>query len=310
MVDTYDAKAAGCTASAFEAQSHGSKNGRRPSSDSAGEAKSDCMLQECCRDQNGRRPSSDSAGKATNGCMLQECCRHQNGHSSLGSSGKGLQNAAEHLGACAGASATGKAGTQKVHRHSLARLPLMAYKEPRLERAYTLWHARHRWQVSALSLVVRCADHDEFKSGAGAELNVLVVLLLVHQANARTDGVISCALEKSAPDRQFVAEMLQRRDDLGRQHGCGSLRENVIFYCCAGGCGWVCHYDIPLSALCSSILRAGSGALARRSARQLPACTASAHHGPFPALVRIQTLSSSSTAMLLLFRVHPWTWQE
>ena len=83
-----------------------------------------------------------------------------------------------------------------------------------------------------------------------------------------------------------------------------ALWEDVKFRCCAGGCGRVCHHDISLSALCGGALRAGSGALAKRSARQLPACPASAHHGPFSALVRTQTLSSSCTAMLLIFRLH------
>ena len=120
MIDTYDAKAAGCTASAFEAPSHSPRNGRRP--------------------------SSDSRGKATNGYMLQDCCREQNGHSSSGSSAKGLCHTKKQQGACVGDAAAGKAGMQKPTRHGLARTPVMTYKEACLERAYTLWHARHRWQ--------------------------------------------------------------------------------------------------------------------------------------------------------------------
>ena len=152
MIDTYDAKAAGCTASAFEEQSHSPKNGRRPSGDSAGKVGTGGMLQECCSDQD-RHSSLLSSGRSRCNDGNQSCA--QNGVRNLppGSSGTGQPSAGERSGACAGGPATGKAGTQKPHRHSLARLPLLAYKEPCLERAYTLWHARHRWQVSTLFLL-------------------------------------------------------------------------------------------------------------------------------------------------------------
>ena len=155
MIDTYDAKAAGCTASAFEQQSR-----EEPHSGP----------------RNGRRPSSDSAGKATNGYNLQSCCRDQIGHSSTDSSGKdqycseaqsGIQNGDLSSGSSqsdqcdnekqqggvddSAAGDLDKPGMQKQRRHSLVRMPLMCYKDARMERAYTLWHARHRWQVSTPS---------------------------------------------------------------------------------------------------------------------------------------------------------------
>ena len=126
MIDTYDAKAAGCTASAFEAPSHGPGNGRHSSSDSS---------------------------KAPNGYGLQDCCRGQNGHASPSSSAKGLCVTQKQQDAHAEDAAAGKPGMQKPKRGSLARMPLMTYTEPCLERAYTLWHARHRWQVSQGSLI-------------------------------------------------------------------------------------------------------------------------------------------------------------
>ena len=151
MIDTYDAKAAGCTASAFEQQSreepsHGPRNGRRPSSDSAGKAANGYSLQSCCRDQNGHS-SPGSSGKGQYGSNQQS---GRNGDSSPGSSESGLCGTEKQPGACKDDSAAGKPDMQKPKRHSLARMPLMCYKDARMERTYTLWHARHRWQVSAL----------------------------------------------------------------------------------------------------------------------------------------------------------------
>ena len=70
----------------------------------------------------------------------------QNGNLSPGgeSSMGGIE---KQPGACEDDSA---AGMQKPKRHSLVRMPLMCYKDARMERAYTLWHARQRWQVVTL----------------------------------------------------------------------------------------------------------------------------------------------------------------
>ena len=58
--------------------------------------------------------------------------------------------------------------------------------------------------------------------------------------------------------------------------------------CYTGGCSGLPRHDIHVSTLCNCAPRSGSGALAKRSARQLPACPAAAHHGHLPALVNTQ----------------------
>jgi hypothetical protein len=119
MINTYDAKAAGCTASAFE-----NSNGHTNSCN--GDSKS----------LNSHKHPSQGMGSPLG--SIQAFVR-------------GILGSGKVLGATVEDASADKLGMKKhVRDASLARVPLMAYKDPHLERAFTLWHARHRWQVSHL----------------------------------------------------------------------------------------------------------------------------------------------------------------
>lgn len=117
MINTYDAKAAGCTASVFE-----NPNGHTDS---------------CNADS--KSLSSQKHPSQGTGLLL----------GSIQAFLRGALGSGKILGADVEDASADKLGIEKpVRDASPARIPLMAYKDPHLERAYTLWHARHRWQVS------------------------------------------------------------------------------------------------------------------------------------------------------------------
>ena len=119
MINTFDAKAAGCTASAFE-------DSNRHTDSCNGVSKS---------------LSSHNHPSQGMGSLL----------GSIQAFLKGILGSGKVLGADVEDASADKLGMEKpVRDASLARVPLLAYKDPRLERAFTLWHARHRWQVSHL----------------------------------------------------------------------------------------------------------------------------------------------------------------
>ncbi len=119
LINTYDAKAAGCTASAFE-----NPNGHTNS---------------CTR--GGRTLSNEKHPSQGTGSLL----------GSIQAFLRGLLGSGNHCGTDLEDASAHKLGMEKpVKDASLARAPLMAYKDSHMERAYTLWHARHRWQVSCV----------------------------------------------------------------------------------------------------------------------------------------------------------------
>ena len=146
MLDTYDAKAAGCTASAFETSREGSSSlGRSDSSTGSSIFSS----------------RSSSSGSSPGGGSLV-------GGKSVGSlfgSGKAPGLADQH--SMAGDKLTddkhdeqqkasqfkvGKGGNGELYVNAskattMARRPLMSFRGPSRERAYKVWHARQRWQV-------------------------------------------------------------------------------------------------------------------------------------------------------------------
>lgn len=119
MIDTFDAKAAGCTASAFEGSASGSDG------------------------HNGRGPGSGSSW----GSSLSLGASWLMGRAGLAGSSASGKGKTPSTGK--GILASMKLSMGKTDRRSYARTALKTYRDVQLERAYTLWHARQRWQVES-----------------------------------------------------------------------------------------------------------------------------------------------------------------
>ena len=154
MLNTYDAKAAGCTASAFEASREGSSS----LGSSAGSTGSSMF--------SGR--SSSSGSSPGGGSLLGSASRSVG---SLFGSGKAPSLADEHSmngdkltddkqndkqgtrDFEVGKEGNGELSVKVSKTTSMARRPLMSFRNPSVERAYNVWHARQRWQASQHRLI-------------------------------------------------------------------------------------------------------------------------------------------------------------
>lgn len=189
MIETYDAKAAGCIASAFESETRSSGSSSRASSSNSTqhiippyEANTVGSAASACEESTaGSEGHLSSSTKAVRSNKHQEGSIGQTSKSSLRDhfseisgkdlssdktkdsssvqkrvsfqlsrdlSGNGKLGSGQGVGVYVEESAADKHDSQKTKARSLERVPLMAYKDPAMERAYTLWHARNRWQVS------------------------------------------------------------------------------------------------------------------------------------------------------------------
>ena len=148
MLNTYDAKAAGCTDSAFEASREGSSSMGRSDSSTGGSMFSS------------RSSSSDSSPGSSlgSGSLVSSASRSVG---NLFGSGKASSLANElsmtsnkltdykrkksEAEVCEGGD--GKLSAKASKTTIVARRPLMSFRDPSLERAYNVWHAQRRWRV-------------------------------------------------------------------------------------------------------------------------------------------------------------------
>ena len=148
MLNTYDAKAAGCTASAFEASREGSSSlGRSDSSTGSSMFSSRSS-------SSGSSPCSSTGSGSLLGSASpsvgslfgsRKAPGLANKHSMTGD--KLIDNKRNKSELEVGEGGDGKLCAKASKASTVARRPLMSFRDPSLERAYNVWHARQRWQV-------------------------------------------------------------------------------------------------------------------------------------------------------------------